>query len=289
MQHYFMLRTKEASDTSNSTPQYGVSPLVVDSTSNMRNNNSEYTTIRSGLSAFATSTLPSASTTTYPQRTSLTNSIESTDSSGSAHISTLPIHRKRDNIRTDTIQGGTADGSRPHRNNGYWGFCKGAWDVRDELKKGMEVRLQPSGYYNNKKIWTCKSCMFTGSVFTLRHSTKKNKTDDFPDPHIKISESGIRYRWVFLAKSHVKKKAGTPGSVDDNFGCIFCNAEHNVTSIYGGVESLMNHIALSHKHVAGMSEQMRKWVTCVWGRTAGDKEDFDINIPYFPEMGELAG
>jgi hypothetical protein len=255
----------------------------------MRNNNSEYVTPRSALAAFATSTLASASTTERPRHTSLTDSIASTDSSASAHISALPIHRKRISIRTDTIQGGTADGSRPDKSNGYWGFCKGAWDVRDKLKKGMEVRLQPSGYYNNKRVWTCKSCMFTGSVFTLRHSTKKSKMDDFPDPHIKVSESGIRYRWIFLAKSHVKKKAGAPGSVDDNFGCIFCNAENNVSGVYGGVESLMNHIALSHKHVAGMSEQTRKWVTCVWGRTAGDNEDFDINIPYFPEMGELAG
>jgi hypothetical protein len=174
---------------------------------------------------------------------------------------------------------------RPNKDNDYWGFCKGAWAVREDPKKGITVRTQPSGYYNTRKIWGCKSCTFTGDVFSAQHPTKKNKTVEIVDPRVKISMSGIRYRWIFLAKSHVKKKASDPSSNDDNFGCVLCLAQDKVTGVYGGAETLMNHIALTH--VADMSEQTRKKVNCILGRVAECEEEFDINVPIFKEV-ELA-
>ncbi|KAI4633207.1 hypothetical protein J4E80_000570 [Alternaria sp. BMP 0032] len=169
---------------------------------------------------------------------------------------------------------------RPNKDNDYWGFCKGAWAVREDPKKGISVRTQPSGYYNTKQIWGCKSCTFTGDVFTKPHPTKKNKTVEIVDPRVKIS------MWIFLAKSHVKKKAAEPNSNDDNFGCLFCLGQDKVTGVYGGVETLMNHIALTH--VADMSEQAQKKANCILGRVAGYDEEFDINVPIFKEA-ELAG
>lgn len=52
-----------------------------------------------------------------------------------------------------------------------------------------------------------------------------------------------------------------------------------MSSIYGGVETLMNHIALCH--VADMNERTRKKVNCIIGRVARDDEDWDLNIPVF--------
>ncbi|KAI4624247.1 uncharacterized protein J4E87_005746 [Alternaria ethzedia] len=191
----------------------------------------------------------------------------------------------RNNIRSDTIQSGPAGGERmmngrPNKDNDYWGFCKGAWAVREDLKKGITVRTQPCGYYNTKQIWGCKHCTFTGDVFTKPHPTKKNKTVEIVDPRVKTS------MWIFLAKSHVKKKAAEPSSNDDNFGCLLCSGQDKVTGVYGGVETLMNHIALTH--VTDMSEQAQKKANCILGRVAGYDEDFDINIPIFKEA-ELAG
>jgi hypothetical protein len=105
----------------------------------------------------------------------------------------------RNNIRSDTIQSGPAGGERmmngrANKDNDYWGFCKGAWAVREDLKKGITVRTQPSGYYNTRQIWGCKHCTFTGDVFTKPHPTKKNRTVEIVDPRVKTSMSGIRYR-----------------------------------------------------------------------------------------------
>jgi hypothetical protein len=199
----------------------------------------------------------------------------------------------RNSIRTNTIQNGPAGSERmmhgrPDKENDYWGFCKGAWAVREEPKKGIALRTQPQGYYNTKEIWSCRSCTFSGEVFKVPDSKTKGKTIEIVDPRVKVSMSGIRYRWIFLAKSHVKKKAGdTHAKNEDSFGCVLCSAEGNVTGVYGGVETLMNHIALTH--VGDMSETTRKKVNCVLGRVAGNAEGFDINVPVFGEVEELAG
>ena len=59
-----------------------------------------------------------------------------------------------------------------------------------------------------------------------------------------------------------------------------------MSSIYGGIETLMNHIALSH--VADLSENTRRKAKCIIGRTAGPNEtDWDINIPVFAQVEEL--
>ena len=236
---------------------------------------------------------PGTPTTARLRHGSVATSVASSNSSISGGIGILPGSRMRNNIiRTDTIESGPVgkekimDG-RPCKDNNYWGFCKGAWTIREDQKKGISVRTQPSGYYNQKQVWECTSCTFQGEAFSQPHPTKKNKTEMIVDPRIHISMSGIRYRWLFLAKSHVKKKAegGVKGKDDEyNYCCMFCTADGTLSSVYGGVETLMNHIALTH--VADMSENTRKKVNCILGRVAGPKEPFDINMPIFAEEEE---
>lgn len=221
---------------------------------------------------------------------SIAGSIASTDSSGSNSIGILPGLRMRP-IRSETIESGPVgkermmDG-RPCKDNNYWGFCKGAWAVREDPKKGISLRTQPSGMYNTRQIWECTSCTFKGDTFSAPHPTKKNKTEIVVDQRIHISMAGIRYRWIFLAKSHVKKKSTDSLSDESNYGCVICSVEGNVSSVFGGVETLMNHIALCH--VADMSDKTRKKVNCILGRVAGPTEPFDINVPIFSPVEELA-
>jgi hypothetical protein len=197
----------------------------------------------------------------------------------------------RNSIRVDTIQSGPTgqermmDG-RPCKGNNYWGFCKGAWTIREDVKKGLSLRVQPIGLYNSKEIWECTSCTFKGATFMAPHPTKKNKQVTVVDPRVITSASKIRYKWVFLAKSHIKKRATDSHAVESNFGCVFCSLEDRVSSVYGGVETLMNHIALCH--VADMSENTRRKARCVIGRVpdAGETE-WDINIPVFARVEEL--
>lgn len=240
-------------------------------------------------------------------------SIVSTDSANSANIGVLPGSLSKI-IRSGTVQSGGSEkmmDGRPCKSNNYWGFCKGAWTTREDIKKGLHLRTQPSGMYNTKEIWGCAECTFKGPSFSSPHPTKKNKTIAVIDPRIATSSSGIRYvslpiptststvltpsnryRWIFLAKSHTKRSHKdsshshpTPTSLNSTsaddyaYGCIFCCAEDKVTSVYGGVETLMNHIAAVH--VASMTEKTRRKANCVIGRVASAEEEWDVNVPVF--------
>ncbi|KAF2733078.1 hypothetical protein EJ04DRAFT_577935 [Polyplosphaeria fusca] len=205
---------------------------------------------------------------------------------GSSSTATAP------SIRNNTIQGPTAaqekmmDG-RPCKDNNYWGFCKGAWAVREEVKKGLSIQTRPDGMYNSHQVWQCRHCNFEGPTFTAPHPHKPKKKETIVNPNVFVSAVGIRYRWMFLAKSHVRKRdlagarIGPAGKVaekeDCNYGCVVCSVEGNVTGIYGNVETLMNHVFL--EHAGGMGDKVAWKCKAVVGRVAGADEEWDINIP----------
>jgi len=181
--------------------------------------------------------------------------------------------------------------SRPCKANHYWGFCKGAWTTRENPSKGLVLRTQPAGYYNSKQSWNCTRCAFAGPVFRAAPSSPTTKMAAAAaavwDPRVHASLAGIRYRWLFLAKSHVKMKGDGSGGGAAQFGCIVCCAEGRAaTCVYAGVEALMNHIALVH--ACGMSESTRAQVRCVVGRVAGPEEAWDLNVPVF-DFGQGEG
>ncbi|KAI9723047.1 MAG: hypothetical protein M1812_001496 [Candelaria pacifica] len=161
--------------------------------------------------------------------------------------------------------------------NGYGGFCKGAWKLREHIKGALRLRDRPSGCYTTTELWQCSKCLFEGPV----HGTAKRRGFD-----IRVHTlHGIRYRWAFLAKSHLKKKSYTigahygEGQYDSQFGCIFCCVEGKRMPIFEKVDSLMAHM-VTHQVMPHSSEVFFSTKTrCIVGRTAGDSEDFDINIP----------
>lgn len=177
-------------------------------------------------------------------------------------------------------------GGRPCKDNNYWGFCKGAWDVREDVKKGLALRNMPLGMYNTKEIWECRACNFRGNTYIITHLGPKTKKQTVVDPNIHTSKSGIRYRWIFLAKSHVKKKTPDSAGEDCNFGCVICSVELKVTSIFGNVDTLMYHLL---EHVSDMSQTTMKQTRCIVGRTAGANEEWDVNMPLFADIPEVEG
>jgi hypothetical protein len=172
---------------------------------------------------------------------------------------------------------------RPCKDNNYWGFCKGAWTTREEVKKGLEIYTVPGGMYNMIQRWRCKYCHFQGDAFQRTASGKKKK-ETIIDPNVYTSAVGIRYKWIFLAKCHVKKKNSGMGGQsaaqkgDMNYGCLICSLEGHVTGVYGNVETLMNHIFMEHAH--SMPERMLAKTRCVVGREAKAEEEWDLNIPW---------
>lgn len=175
---------------------------------------------------------------------------------------------------------------RPCKDNNYWGFCKGAWGTREDTTKGLKIISIPEGMYTSIQVWQCRHCLFEGPSVSVSHPTKHHKKETVLDTKIRVSSNGIRYRWAFLAKSHVKKthyssggRNGTGEEAECNFGCVVCSMEGSVTGVYGSVETLMDHIAREHVYTGNMNSMVMTRSKAIVGRTARPEEDWDINIP----------
>jgi hypothetical protein len=155
---------------------------------------------------------------------------------------------------------------RPSKENSYFVFCKSAWDIRVEFKRGMHKHHKEDGFHMFKTVWLCKTCAFQGDAF----GTEKAP---IVDPNVHTAANGIRYRWIFLAKSHAKKRSMEGAS----FGCVFCVSDGKATGLFGNVEVLMNHIIV--EHAKGIRKDIMENNKCILGRVAKSSEEFDINIP----------
>ncbi|KAL1962457.1 hypothetical protein VTN77DRAFT_9658 [Rasamsonia byssochlamydoides] len=171
----------------------------------------------------------------------------------------------------------------PCEENNFAGFCKGAWKLQLGLKKAFTIRMRPSGMYDEIPFWRCSKCCYEGPV---RGDSSRRSSWKY-DGEVRVHEqTGIRYRWVFLAKSHVHMKRipeKTDGSVG-TFGCVFCCAErHGPAPVFGNLASFMEHLLLRHRQMADSDspglEALLDRTRCIVGRVADDSEDFDINLP----------
>lgn len=161
----------------------------------------------------------------------------------------------------------------PSADNNYGGFCEGAWrmqigDPKGGMKRRQDVGPGASTYY----FWKCVSrqCAFNGEMF----GTKKCSSFD---PKVRVSKSGIRFRWSFLAKSHITQSKVVNNQY--NYGCIFCCTGKDPTPVFGGIDTLLEHL-LSHKG-QGIPAQALHRAGCVVDRLCTDNEEFDINVPPF--------
>ncbi|KAJ5910604.1 hypothetical protein N7504_005247 [Penicillium tannophilum] len=163
----------------------------------------------------------------------------------------------------------------PSKENGYSGFCKGAWKLSSGLG-GFKIYSEPIGYYLLMSKWRCYRCYFG---MPLAPGSKRH--DVRFDQEIYLHEAtGIRYRWSFLAKSHLaytKPGVSAPTHVNGTFGCIFCCAELDVVApTLNSLDEFMAHLGEQHRSVdLALLERTR----CVVGRDASVEEAFDINIP----------
>jgi hypothetical protein len=124
------------------------------------------------------------------------------------------------------------------------GLCKGALRIRDDPRTGLGLAKTPTGLYTSALRWQCRSCWFSGGVYGRAKALKHDQrvyTDD---------ATGITYRWMFLAKSHVaRKQSSVSENVGDRFGCVFCVDEGRETGVFDGPAALMGHIATEHRNL----------------------------------------
>lgn len=110
---------------------------------------------------------------------------------------------------------------RPCKANNYYNFCKGAWTLREEFKKGLVVRNKPVGMYTSCLIWQCKECNFEGPSFGAKKPYITDPRSYTYTHDLAGAEITVKYKWIFLAKSHVKIKSGSflrPIAVEQDTG-----------------------------------------------------------------------
>ncbi|KAF3480920.1 uncharacterized protein GIQ15_06267 [Arthroderma uncinatum] len=198
----------------------------------------------------------------------------------------------------------------PTEENNYAGFCKGAWRLQYSMKNSFRIDNRPVGMYMLISSWHCSKCSFEGIVQESKFSGKAPVLPAMLGP-VKTSiiqgmrvlqmfdqtvhfhgPSGNRYRWIFLAKSHVECKPSKPTEKPvHGYGCIFCSSQNQGPApIYGNLDTFMEHLrehggrgyAWDRKKP---SQPLLDWTRCILGRIADDSEDFDINIPTVAEVG----
>ncbi|KAJ5513834.1 hypothetical protein N7463_003386 [Penicillium fimorum] len=168
----------------------------------------------------------------------------------------------------------------PSKSNNYLGFCKGAWKVHTGFR-GFRVYTEPgSGYYTQQSWLRCAHCAFEAPM-APRSSTRNPQFEGSVRTH---KASGVRYRFGFLAKSHVHCKRDSashfaPNTPRGAFCCVFCCAmAHGSTQVYGNLDTFMAHLAEQHWTVERGTLAVLPSMRRVVGRVAPDSEEFDVNI-----------
>ena len=153
----------------------------------------------------------------------------------------------------------------PTSENNFLGFCEAAWKLqygdRKALKKvnwSQHTRLADYSFCCTKCPYYCRisEVPFWNKVWV-------------------VAQRGIKFRWPFLAKSHVpQKKRATPP--DYSYLCQFCICSGS-DAMPMKLEVLFDHISSEHRGVL-LDEGVLERTKCVNDRICGDEEVFDINL-----------
>ncbi|EME88617.1 uncharacterized protein MYCFIDRAFT_79971 [Pseudocercospora fijiensis CIRAD86] len=161
--------------------------------------------------------------------------------------------------------------TRPAKHNNYHNFCKGAWLVRQKLEEGLSITMLPNTKGTTTPYWKCKHCAFRSKAPSTNSTT-------LPDS-IYFDARGIRYRWVFLAKSHSFAQTPAEDSHDlYSYCCIFCAAQGTQTTIYKNLKALLEHVVSRHKTYM-LTPEVKEKTRCVVGGAPGKDVVWDVNLP----------
>ncbi|KAI7159467.1 hypothetical protein KC349_g4136 [Hortaea werneckii] len=160
---------------------------------------------------------------------------------------------------------------RPAKINNYHGFCKGAWQTRQAVQEGLSISLlQVTGRHEPVRHWKCKHCSFQARAL--------NETTVVLPEQIFFAKSGVRYRWLFLARSHIPARDPRPIVEEYRYGCMFCAAQGHETAVHEGLDALMTHLLSRHKTPMLTPEVLAK-TKCIVGGTPDKGQEWDINLP----------
>ncbi|KAK3708927.1 hypothetical protein LTR37_011257 [Vermiconidia calcicola] len=212
-----------------------------------------------------------ASPISSPESNARKSSVSSIQRSASTKtsVSTLPgptSNNTHDVFGSSITTSATVQWFSPGRGNNYLGFCKTAWKLQNGDDKAMIKSKDYSQSAQSKyHFLTCSKfgCKFRGQGQAVINN---NVVTD--------ANRGLKYRWAFLAKSHVMTKSMK--NSEYAYLCVFC--------VYLGeqapcmnVAALLDHI--SHKHRGSdLNAAILERTRCASDRICKDSEKFDINL-----------
>ena len=155
----------------------------------------------------------------------------------------------------------------PSARNNYGGFCKGSFNLQVGSENALIRRKQMGPVQSMSFFWGCSyKCAFAGAAL-------HNHGEWGFDNTVK-SFHGIRYRWIFLAKSHVTQSRVKNGIYI--YKCIFCVLQAIDTPVFQRISSFMEHLSIHRGQQFG--EAILHRTSCISDRVADEKENFDINL-----------
>jgi len=153
----------------------------------------------------------------------------------------------------------------------YGACCKYAYEIREgNVKKGLMLQL--AGFYGGHAFYSCAS-----TKCAYQSPATQDKKGFKMDSRVFNTPEGIKYRPLFLAKSHVQQKDPRFSS----FRCLFCILSKDDSSIYEGKESLFTHLADHQGAFLGDTLIDGQLIFDNHGAKLGYDSDFDV---WFPEM-----
>ena len=163
--------------------------------------------------------------------------------------------------------------------NDYGGFCKGAYYLQVGLKAdGVKLRNSSTAKTGEGWYWGCRNkyCVFEGPA------CKIGKEFFFDDAVHEFKINGmllIRYRWSFLAKSHVAITKSKDRIY--SYRCMLCVLQGIAAPAITKKRPFLEHVA--EHQTQHLDESILRKTLCINDRTARDDEYFDVNFP--PPVG----
>ncbi|KAK4540869.1 hypothetical protein LTR36_008811 [Oleoguttula mirabilis] len=156
----------------------------------------------------------------------------------------------------------------PTSENDYLGFCKTAWKLQNGDRKAMQKCKEFNDGWSQSNVYylACahSKCAFAGHI----------ALDTIWDKVWSVADQGMKFRWSFLAKSHVAQS-----KVRDHqyaYQCMFCVFQGEKSPVYFGTDTYLEHVQIHRSQPLG--EVMLYKTKCIADHVAEDDEEFDINL-----------
>ncbi|KAK6443567.1 hypothetical protein LTR95_000394 [Oleoguttula sp. CCFEE 5521] len=160
----------------------------------------------------------------------------------------------------------------PTQENEYLGYCKSAARLQNGDKKAFSKESE-AVYAYSRSAYSQPQNQYLKCASTKCCFRSHMRIDLIWDKVWVDSNKGLKFRWTFLAKSHVSQKVVKEKQYV--FQCLFCVYAGESTPVFHGTNIYLEHVA---EHRGPMGEVILYKAGCINDRIAEDNEAFDINL-----------